>query len=400
MDIFQYKEIYRSALLNNVMPFWTENSEDKVNGGFFTCLDREGKVYDTDKFMWLQCRQVWTFSMLYLQVEQKKEWLDLANRGAEFLMKYGRDENNDWYFSVTKEGKPLTQAYNIFSDCFATMAFAQLSKATGNQEYADIAIETFNHILARQNNPKGKYSKIYPGTRDLQGFSLPMILCNLVLEVEHLLAPELVEQTLEHGVKTIMDKFYRPELGIILENIDADGKFHDSFEGRLVNPGHGLESMWFVMDIAERTNDLELIQKCVDITLNTLDFGWDKENGGIFYFLDVKGNPPQQLEWDQKLWWVHIEAMIAVLKGYLHTGDERCLVWFEKLHDYTWNHFVDKEYGEWFGYLNREGKVLLPLKGGKWKGCFHVPRGLYQLWKIMEKIEQKDLVTLEKGQWH
>ena len=46
----------------------------------------------------------------------------------------------------------------------------------------------------------------------------------------------------------------------------------------------------------------------------------------------------------------------------------------------------DQEYPEWFGYLNRRGEVLLPLKGGKWKGCFHVPRGLYQCWKTLEEI--------------
>lgn len=394
MNKKNYQELYRTNLLDKVVPFWLNYSADTENGGYFTSLDRKGEVYDTDKFMWLQCRQVWTFSMLYLQVEQKAEWLEFAKQGAEFLVKHGRDGNNDWYFSLTKDGKPLTQAHNIFSDCFASMAFAQLSKATGNDEYSKIAVETFNHILARQDNPKGKFSKAYPGTRDLQGFALPMILCNLVLEIEHLLDPALVKDTLDRGVETVMGKFYKPELGVILENIDADGNFHDSYEGRLVNPGHGLESMWFVMDIADRRNDQALIRKCTDITLSLLEYGWDEENGGIYYFLDVKGKPPLQLEWDQKLWWVHIEAMIALMKGYLHTGDERCWEWFEKLHEYTWKHFVDEEYGEWFGYLNRRGEVLLPLKGGKWKGCFHVPRGLYQLWKTMEKIDSKKLTSL------
>lgn len=387
MTKIDYAALYKSNLLENVVPFWMQHSVDTVNGGFFTCLDRDGRVYDTDKFMWLQCRQVWTLSMLYNAMGEQS-WLDAARQGAEFLKKNGRDEQQDWYFSLTREGKPLTQAYNIFSDCFATMAFAQLSKATDHATYAKIAIDTFHKILDRKKNPKGKFSKAFPGTRDLQGFSLPMIMCNLVLEVEHLLDPQLVEQTIAEGVDTVMKTFYQPELGIILENVDMDGKFSDSFEGRLVNPGHGLEAMWFIMDIAERTHDTALTAQCVEIVLSTLEFGWDKAHGGLFYFLDIKGNPPQQLEWDQKLWWVHIEAMIAALKGYLHTGNEQCWEWFEKLHQYTWEHFVDQEHGEWFGYLNRQGEVLLPLKGGKWKGCFHVPRGLFQLWKTMERVEK------------
>jgi N-acylglucosamine 2-epimerase len=144
--------------------------------------------------------------------------------------------------------------------------------------------------------------------------------------------------------------------------------------------------MWFVMDLAEKMDKPELIKKAVDITLSTVEYAWDEQYGGLFYFMDIEGRPPQQLEWDQKLWWVHVETLISLAKGYYHTGDERCWQWFEKMHAYTWKKFVDEKNGEWFGYLNRRGEVLLPLKGGKWKGCFHVPRGLYQLYNIMEKL--------------
>ncbi|MGB4445425.1 MAG: AGE family epimerase/isomerase, partial [Dysgonamonadaceae bacterium] len=116
---------------------------------------------------------------------------------------------------------------------------------------------------------------------------------------------------------------------------------------------------------------------------------------GIFYFMDRKGYPPLQLEWDQKLWWVHIETLISLLKGYRLTESQECLAWFEKIHDYTWSHFKDTEYPEWWGYLNRRGEVLLELKGGKWKGCFHVPRGLYQCWKTLEEINLKNMNHIE-----
>lgn len=389
MDFKKYANLYHDNLINDVVPFWMKNSVDKEYGGYLSCLDQEGKVYDTDKFIWLQCRQVWCFSMLNNEIESKQEWLDFALHGTNFLTKNGRDQKGNCYFSLNREGEPLIQPYNIFSDCFAAMAFGQLFKATGNKEHANIAKETFSNILQRKENPKGMYSKAYPGTRDLQSFALPMILTNLVLEMEHLLEPALVKKTIEEGVDTVMNKFYRPELGVILENIGIDGSFSDSFEGRLINPGHGLESMWFLMDIGVRTDDQQLIRKAVDISLKLLEYGWDQQYGGIFYFLDVKRYPPQQLEWDQKLWWVHLEAIISMLKGYLLTGNEACWQWFEKLHNYSWDHFSDKTNGEWFGYLNRQGEVLLSLKGGKWKGCFHVPRALYQGWKTLEQIAQK-----------
>ena len=377
---------YKNELLDNILPFWMKHSPDKEYGGYFTCLLQDGKVFDSDKFVWLQARQVYIFSKMYNEVDKRKEWLEFAVSGGEFLKKSGHDGFYNWYFSLTREGKPLTEPYNIFSYTFAAMAFAQLGLASGNDEYTEIAKSTFNVILSKLRNPKGQWNKAFPGTRPLKNFALPMILCNLSLEIEHLLDKTSLDAIMEQCIHEVMEEFYKPELGLIVENIAENGELSDSFEGRLLNPGHAIEAMWFIMDLGNRLNRPELIAKANEIALRTLEYSWDKEYQGIYYFMDRSGYPPQQLEWDQKLWWVHIEALIAMLKGFQLTGSEENLKWFEKLHKYTWEHFKDKEYGEWFGYLNRRGEVLLPLKGGKWKGCFHVPRGLYQCWKVLEKI--------------
>lgn len=389
MDFNKLAEQYKTELLDQVLPFWLNHSQDREYGGYFTCLDREGTVYDTDKFIWLQARQVWMFSMLYNKVEKRQEWLDCALQGAEFLKKRGHDGQFNWYFALDRQGNPLVQPYNIFSYTFATIAFGQLSQATGNDEYAGIAKETFNAVLSRMDEPKGKWSKAYPGTRDLKTFALPMIICNLALEIEHLLPKEFMEKVINECIHEVMEVFFRPELGgIIVENVTKDGKLSDTFDGRLINPGHAIEAMWFIMDLGVRLNRGDLIRKATDITITMLEYGWDKEHGGVFYFMDRFGKPVQQLEWDQKLWWVHMEALISLLKGYHLTGSEQCLAWFAKMHDYTWKHFKDDKYPEWFGYLNRQGEVLLPLKGGKWKGCFHIPRGLFQCWKVLEEISR------------
>jgi len=387
MDIKSLTSLYRDELLENVVPFWLNRSQDPVYGGYFTCLDRRGDVFDTDKFIWLQGREVWLFSMIYNNIEKKHEWLECAIQGGEFLRKYGHDGNHNWYFSLTREGLPLIEPYNIFSYTFATMAFGQLSKASGSSEYADISRKTFDIILSKVNNPKGKWDKSHPGTRSLKNFALPMILCNLALEIEHLLDEEFLLRTINTCIHEVMDVFYRPESGLIVENLTAENELSDSFEGRVLNPGHAIEAMWFIMDLGERLGNRQLIEKAASIAVRMAEYGWDNKYGGIFYFLDRKGHPPQQLEWDQKLWWVHIESLIAMLKGYQLTGSQECLKWFERIHEYTWGHFKDREYPEWFGYLNRQGEVLLPLKGGKWKGCFHVPRGLYKCWKTLEKIK-------------
>jgi N-acylglucosamine 2-epimerase len=379
---------YKDALLKDVIPFWTRHSIDP-QGGYFTCLDRAGQVYDTDKFIWLQNRQLWMFSTFYNEIEPRPEWLQVAQHGADFLAQHGRDETGNWYFALDLTGNPLIQPYNIFSDCFAAMAFSKYALATGADWAKEIALQAYQNVLRRQANPKGQYNKAVPGTRPMKSLAVPMILANLTLEMAWLLPPDTLEQVLQATVQEVMTDFWHPDRALMFESVGLDGRLIDCFEGRLINPGHGIEAMWFMMDIANRRHDLPTLHKAVDIVLHILDFAWDKEYGGLHYFMDADGHPPQQLEWDQKLWWVHLETLVALAMGYRLTQRSACWEWYQKVHDYTWSHFADPEFGEWFGYLNRRGEVLLNLKGGKWKGCFHVPRALYLCWQQFEALALK-----------
>ena len=388
----RYSELYKNTLLNDIIPFWETHSLDTKNGGYFTCLDRKGRVYDTDKFMWLQSRQAWMFSTLYNKVEKNENWLNIARKGIDFILNHGMTADGNFYFSTTAEGVPLVQPYNIFSDCFAAMAFSQYAQATGDEEIKNIARTTYLNILKKQNHPKGSFEKT-TGKRPLRSFALPMIVSNLVLELEDVLDKSEVEESIDASVHEVMDVFLDEEQGLIYEHVTPEGKREDSFNGRLINPGHGIEAMWFMMAIGERRNNQHLIDKASQAILQILEHSWDKKHGGIFYFMDAKGHPTQQLEWDQKLWWVHLEALVALAKAYQHTSKKEFLAWYEKLHEYSWYHFPDPKNGEWFGYLNRQGEVLLDLKGGKWKGCFHVPRAMFQCWKAFEAIELKHTKT-------
>ena len=282
IDFKQLAQQYKSELLDRVMPFWMEKSIDTEFGGYFTCLERDGEVFDTDKFIWLQGREVWMLATLYNKVEKRQEWLDAAIQGAEFLKRYGHDGSLNWYFALDREGHPLVEPYNIFSYTFAVIAFGQLSIATGNAEYAEIAKKTFDIVLSKVDNPKGRWSKASPGARSLKSFALPMILCNVALEIEPLLEKDFLDKTIETCVHEVMDVFYRPELGLIVEHLGTDNQLVDCMDGRQLNPGHAIEAMWFIMDLGKRLGDQALIEKAVKIALAEVEYGWDKQYGGIF----------------------------------------------------------------------------------------------------------------------
>lgn len=368
--------LYARNLFGNIIPFWEEYSIDKEYGGYLTSLDLSGKVFDTDKFTWMQARQLWMFSVLSQRKDAPPKWLKIAKNGADFLIKFGRDKDCNWYYGLTREGKPLFQPFSIFTEGFVSMAFSQYAKITGDKEAKDIAIEAYNSFLERKSAPKGRYSKSFPSTRPMTSLSLRMIHLNLLLELDWLLDTKHLYENSQTNADDIMKLFLDKKHNLLFENVSPDGTKIDTYEGRLINPGHGIEVLWMLMANIKKFNLPIEIEKINKIILDTLEYGWDTKYGGIIYRKDILEKPPLQIEWDQKMWWCHAEAILALSMGYALTGNKSNWIWLKKLHRYTWTHYVDNKHGEWFGYLNRKGIPILDLKGGRWKGCFHIPRAL------------------------
>jgi N-acylglucosamine 2-epimerase len=385
---------YEKELLDNLVPFWTRNCLDREKGGYFTFLDRDGSVYDTEKFMWMQWRIVYMFAELYLSPYRKDGWLEISLHGWEFLTAHGKDPDGHYYFSLNREGVPAVTAYNIYSECFAAMAAAALFKATGQEKFRSEARLAMSKYLARMDAPKGRWEKSLEGRKPYYSLGHYMMLANLSFIMKNYLADGGYEKEVGTSLSLVLEKFYDPSIGVLFENVGKDpaaGRIDlASSTGRHLNPGHGLEALWFILQVAEEKNDRAVIDKAADIVLSTLEFSWDRRFGGIYYFMDALGRPHGELQWDMKLWWVHCEAIVAVLYAYRLTGRREFLAWYKRLDSWTWRHFPDRKYGEWFGYLNRRGEPTHMLKGGKWKTFFHIPRFLLVSAGLMKKIIAAD----------
>jgi len=387
---------FHSELYDNVLPFWLTNSLDREHGGFFNCLDRDGSVYDTKKHIWLQGRQVWMMSKVHNTVaagKSESQYLDAAHLGARFLRKNARTKDNRVYFSLTREGKPHFMQRKMFSECFYVMAMAEYARATGDKSARKEARCLFESVLEYAKDPSLLGRAVYKGGKPTSDLAVPMILLNLVEELRD--PGETAWADVEKWCVKRIDLHIRPELGLVLETVGVNGELIDSPEGRLVNPGHAIEAGWFLLAYAERNGLKDLAQKALQMMDWSYNYGWDNEYGGIYYFLDRTGRSPLQLEWPMKLWWPHCESMVAFIMAYESTGDARWVRLFDQVTDYSFDHFKDPRFPEWFGYLDRRGDVSQRFKGGPYKGCFHVPRSLFLVEQALGRIEAK-LVAEEK----
>jgi N-acylglucosamine 2-epimerase len=382
---------YRDTLLNDVIPFWIRHSVDHKYGGFFTFLDRTGQTYCTDKPVWLQGRIPWVFAKLYNTVEPRPEWLALAKQGLDFLLAHCIDTDGRLFFMVTQDGTPLRKRRYLFSETFAIMALAEYAKASGEDWARQKAADLFDLLIKYHTTPSLLEPKFVPGARPGKSHAMPMILLCTAQIIRQVDDRPIYRDIADDALDEVFNHFLKPDKKALLELVGPNGEFIDTPEGRCVNPGHAIETSWFIMEEGRARNDRELALRALPILEWSLEIGWDKQHEGILYFVDVDGKPCVQYEWDMKLWWPHTEAIYATLLAYHLTGDAKWLNWHEKVHNYAFNHFADPEYGEWFGYLHRDGTVSHQLKGSGWKGPYHLSRTLLLSWKLLaESLPAKD----------
>jgi len=378
--------VYRDGLLHDTLPFWFPRCADLEHGGFFTALDRDGAVIDTDKAVWQQGRTAWLLATLYNTVERRAEWLDLARHGVDFILNHAFDKDGRMFFLLTREGKPLRKRRYVYSEAFAAMALAAYAKAAGDDAAAERARRLFQCFLRYTNTPGLLPPKVSPENRPAKSIGPPMIALGLAQVMRENLGnhPDFTRE-IDRAIREIQNDFVKPDVQCVMETVGPEGQLIDHFDGRTLNPGHAIEAAWFILHEASvRGRDAELI----DLGCRMLDWmwvrGWDTEHGGILYFVDVRGLPVQEYWHDMKFWWPHNETVTATLLAHALTGDEKYAEWHRQVHDWAYAHFPDPEHGEWFGYLHRDGTVASTAKGNTWKGPFHLPRMQLYCWKLLQ----------------
>lgn len=379
---------YRDTLLHDCMEFWFPRAHDVEYGGFFTSLGRDGALLDSDKSIWFQGRMTWMLATMYLEFEPREEWLRLAKSGIEFLDRYGYAFTGPMYFLVTREGAPLRQRQHyIFSEAFAVIAYAAYGRAIESNYCIEKAQTLLRKIVATLATPGKLLPKVRPLTRPLKGVATPMILLVTAQELRKAVDDPLCTQIINEVIDEIERDFVNEEFKCVLENVGTNGEFYDTWDGRQVNPGHSIELGWFILEEARyRGGDAALTSLGLRIIEWSLKLGWDNKFGGLYYFRDARGLPCTEYWHDMKFWWPHCEALIATLLATKLTGEAHYAAWHEKVFEWSFEHFSDRKWGEWYGYLHRDGTVSTTIKGNHWKGFFHLPRMLLKCWGELQEF--------------
>ena len=376
-------------MLTDIMPFWAKNGFDEEHGGVYTCVDRDGSLMDGTKSVWFQGRFAFVCAFAYNNIAREQLWLDMAKSTLDFIERYCFDDDGHMYFSVTADGRPLRKRRYVFSETFAAIAMAEYSIATGDCTYAEKALKVFRDVQRFLSTPDYLPAKFEPEVK-LQSHSIVMILINVGACLRRAIKDEALTARISESIELLRRYFMHPEFKALLETVGEHGEFIDTNLTRTINPGHCIETSWFLLEESRyRGWDPELTEMALTIFNWSWDWGWDKQYGGIINFRDCRNLPPQDYSQDMKFWWPQCETIIASLYAYLATGDEDYLCRHQRISEWTYAHFPDKEMGEWYGYLHRDGTVAQPAKGNLYKGPFHIPRMMVKSYMLCQDILAK-----------
>jgi N-acylglucosamine 2-epimerase len=326
------------------------------------------------------------FARLYNVYEADPGYLKMAKLGVDFLLRHATDRQGRYYFSLTREGEPWFYQRKPYGAVFAMLAYLEYFKSTGEEFYKDIAIELFWKIQQWIRDPGMLGRPKLKGVPAMSNLADVMVMAGMAVELAAVEDDPRYREIMVSALKECKTHF-DPELQILMEHVSPDPGIDTRQwpEGRLFNPGHSIEVAWFIIHMLDFVDDPEMFSMALKVLEGSLKLGWDNTFGGISYFLDVEGQPTLQLESGMKLWWPHTEAIYALTLAFCRTEDLKWLDWLKRVQTYAFSHFTDPEYGEWFGYCDRQGTPSHTSKGGSYKGFYHVPRALLYSIRVIDK---------------
>jgi mannose/cellobiose epimerase-like protein (N-acyl-D-glucosamine 2-epimerase family) len=366
-----------AALADKVMPFWASHAWDEQHDGFITHLDRAGQwLGPTDKYLVPQARLVWTLAAAHRHGLVGKGYLELAGRGARFLVERMWDpQAGGFVWGVRRDGTPLVPDKRTYGQAFAIYGLSEYALAAGSQWARDWAVRGLDVLVERGGDGDlGFFEWFDGGWTPVPGPAGSGKTVNVHLHVMEALTT-LLEATADprHAAQL------RSVLNLVLSR-GVDARHHYAIDDHLdrewrrttswrrpvvVNYGQGAELAWLARHAVDVLGDPpeRIRESLLALVDHAMDYGFDHRRGGLAQIGPPVGEarlawylPAERLV---KRWWEQAEMLVATLFAYQWTGQPRYLVAFERQFDWMWTRQIDPESGDWCGTTaSRVGRPL------------------------------------------
>lgn len=382
----QEQDFWLTEIQRYCTPFWLKYSRDMQCGGYFGGLRRDGSVYDPNKTSsWTMGRNTWAFSYLYNNLSPEPEWLAYLQHGLDFMKKFSLDKNGCTWGALSRDGKPIARASDIYHDLYSAQAFSQAGKAVGDSSLVETAKGIAYRVAEITFNPRiNPFRPYFSSSIPWSSHPEHLILLETFQYLREVENDPDFERVIDQVLENIFRLHYREDKQAVLEVVGLDEPLAP-WLAEWVTPGHMFELSWMVINEGKRRQDAEMISRGLRACDWAWRWGWDPEFGGMKNTVNIAGeywiagftghmDPIGPF----KNWWVQCEAIHANWLAYCQSGEEQFRSRYETAKDWAIAHYADREYGEWFGVLSNEGRLIDGgAKATDIKMCQHTLRTFY-----------------------
>jgi mannose/cellobiose epimerase-like protein (N-acyl-D-glucosamine 2-epimerase family) len=379
-ELRQIKRQYEYDLYEDFLPFMEKHVIDHELGSFMCHADRDGTRLSSEKTAWYTGRGIWVYSFLYNNLTHDPKHLEVARRAVEFILKHKPARDGLWPQTFTREGKAIgAPDARTYADLFIAAGLAEFSAAAADLRYWDTAKEILlkcQRIYDRPdfcpeivNDYKLPGAAPLPGARVQGVWFTTLSLATTLLRHRH---DEQVSAVADRCLDAVMNRHWNPEFGLNNEILAHDFSRPPNDLARFVYTGHGIETLWMVMDEAVRRKDRALFELAAARLRRTAEVAWDGVYGGVFRSLnDVDKN----LWFTDKVLWAQEEVLIGMMLAAEHTGNAWARSWFVKMHNYVHEKWPLAKHGFSLWDNATDRKVTFVLHSNRIEN-FHHPRHL------------------------
>ncbi|MCA9409878.1 MAG: AGE family epimerase/isomerase [Candidatus Omnitrophica bacterium] len=395
MPLEKVLERYRYDLFEDFLPFMDRHVIDHELGGFMCNTDRDGNNLTQDKSSWYEGRGIWVYSTLYNQFEPKDEYLEVAKKSVDFILKTEPKNSNEcWPRQISREGEPLsTPCDDIYGDIFIAEGFAEYAEASGDRAYREKAIQILEKCVGMYDQADylpdigqtylGREARPFPGARIMGHWMVFIRVCTQRLGGQ---ADSKIEALADRCIDAILNHHFNPEFDLINELINHDLSRPENEYAQLVYTGHALETLWMVMDEAVRRRDKDLFQRAADSFKRHYLVAHDHVYGGVFRNLQNVNENIWSLD---KVLWAQEEVLIGSLLIIEHLGEQWAHDIFSEMHQYVYDHYPLEKHGLPLWIFSADRKVTFEEKATRVEH-FHHPRHLMMNIQALERIRDRN----------
>ncbi len=389
--------------VQHTLAFYVDRAIDP-SGGCYHYFLNDGKVYDThSRHLVSSTRFVFVWAMAARHFSDPR-YLAHARHAVNFLRSahFNADSGGYAWELQWRDGRAQVtdQTHHCYGLAFVLLAYAHAVMA-GIEEARPWLYEVFatlehrfwqneHHLYADEADAHWRLSPYRGQNANMHMTEACLAAYEATADAQFLDRAETVAKAVIQGLarqgegelKGLLWEHYHDDWTIDWAYNKGDSR--NIFRPWGYQPGHFTEWAKLLVLLAQHRPQEWLLPSAEFLFQTALTRAWDEQHGGLYYGFAPDG----AICFPEKYHWVQCETLASAAVLGAHTNNPQYWIWYERLWQYCWTHWVDHQHGAWFRLLSRDNRHVTEEKSPAGKVDYHTTGACYEMMRALAARRQ------------